>query len=125
MDERASKKVVIDAGHGGTDPGTIANGITEKDYTLKISQYIQKRLDDLGIENSMTRTGDETLGPNVRPQRAQSFYGNGRDIIVLSNHINAGGGDGQSVTNKCITIKAKYRNKWIINHKKQLIYKLL
>lgn len=125
MDDRATKKVVIDAGHGGTDPGTVANGITEKDYTLKISKYIQKRLDDLGIENSMTRTTDETLGPSVRPERAQSFYGNGKDVIVLSNHINAGGGDGQSVTNKCITIKAKYRNKWIINHKKQLIYKLL
>jgi len=61
--------------------------------TLKISKYIQQRLDDLGIENSMTRTTDETLGPSVRPDRAQSFYGNGSDVIVLSNHINAGGGD--------------------------------
>lgn len=91
MDERATKKVVIDAGHGGEDPGTIANGITEKDLTLQISKYIQKRLDDLGIENSMTRTSDESLGPSVRPGRAQSFYGKGKDIIVLSNHINAGG----------------------------------
>lgn len=91
MDERATKRVVIDAGHGGEDPGTIANGITEKDYTLKISKYIQKRLDDLGIENSMTRIEDETLGPNIRPGRAQSFYGKDKDVIVLSNHINAGG----------------------------------
>jgi LysM repeat protein len=91
------KKVVIDAGHGGTDPGTVANGITEKDYTLKISKYIQKRLDDLGIENSMTRTTDETLGPSVRPERVQSFYGKDKDVIVLSNHINAGGGDGAEV----------------------------
>ena len=107
MDERATKKVVIDAGHGGNDPGTSANGIIEKDLTLKISKYIEKRLNDLGIENSMTRTSDETLGPDVRPGRAQSFYGKGNDVIVLSNHINAGGGDGQSVTNKCITIRAK------------------
>lgn len=98
MDNRAPKKVVIDAGHGGTDPGTIANGITEKDLTLKISNYIKNRLDDLGIENSMTRTSDETLGPNVRPGRAQSFYGNGSDVIVLSNHINAGGGNNHCVT---------------------------
>lgn len=97
MDERATKRVVIDAGHGGSDPGTVANGITEKDLTLKISKYIQQRLDDLGIENSMTRTTDETLGPSVRPTRAQSFYGNGSDVIVLSNHINAGGGDGAEV----------------------------
>lgn len=79
--------------HGGNDPGTIANGITEKDYTLKISQYMNKRLNELGIENSMSRTGDETLGPDVRPERVQSFYGPGSDVIVVSNHINAGGGD--------------------------------
>lgn len=91
MYERANKKVVIDAGHGGEDPGTSANGIIEKDLTLKISQYIKNRLDDLGIENSMTRTTDETLNPNVRPKRAQSFYGSDPNVIVLSNHINAGG----------------------------------
>lgn len=77
--------------HGGNDPGTSANGITEKDYTLKISQYMNKRLNDLGIENRMSRTGDETLGPDVRPDRVQSFYGKGNDVILVSNHINAGG----------------------------------
>ena len=94
-----SKKIVIDPGHGGSDPGTSANGITEKDYTLKISQYMKKRLDDLGIENSITRTGDETLESSVRPKRVQDFYGTGSDIIVVSNHINAGGGDGHCVIN--------------------------
>lgn len=98
MDNRATKKVVIDAGHGGNDPGTSANGIVEKDLTLKISKYIQKRLDDLGIENAMTRTADETLGPDKRPEKAQSFFGKGNDVIVLSNHINAGGGESQCVT---------------------------
>lgn len=92
-----SKKIVIDPGHGGSDPGTSANGITEKDYTLKISQYMKKRLDDLGIENSITRTGDETLEPSVRPKRVQDFYGTGSDIIVVSNHINAGGADGAEI----------------------------
>lgn len=92
-----SKKIVIDPGHGGSDPGTSANGITEKDYTLKISQYMKKRLDDLGIENSITRTGDETLEPSLRPKRVQDFYGTGSDIIVVSNHINAGGADGAEI----------------------------
>ena len=92
-----SKKVVIDAGHGGNDPGTINNGIVEKDYTLKISQYIKKRLDELGIENSLTRTTDETLDAINRPKRVQDFYGTGNDVIVVSNHINAGGGDGAEV----------------------------
>ena len=94
---RALKKIVIDAGHGGDDPGTVGNGIVEKDYTLKISEYIHNRLDELGIPNEMSRTSDETLDSNNRPERIQSFYGNGEDVIVVSNHINAGGGDGAEV----------------------------
>ena len=91
MDERETKKIVIDAGHGGDDPGTSANGIVEKDYTLQISKYLKNRFDDLGIESALSRTDDVTLGPNERPGKVQSFYGNGNDVIVLSNHINAGG----------------------------------
>lgn len=97
MDERAIKNVVLDSGHGGEDPGTIANGITEKDYTLKISEYIHKRLDEMGVPNQMTRTSDVTLTPSERQKKVQSFYGNGSDVIVVSNHINAGGGDGAEI----------------------------
>lgn len=97
MDERAIKKVVIDAGHGGDDPGTIANGITEKDYTLKISNYIHNRLDEMGIPNEMSRTSDVMLSASDRPKKIQSFYGNGSDVLVVSNHINAGGGDGAEI----------------------------
>ena len=97
MYERATKKVVIDAGHGGNDPGTSGNGIVEKDYTLKISEYMKNRFDELGIESSLTRTGDTTLSPSDRPKKAQSFYGTGNDVIFISNHINAGGGDGAEI----------------------------
>lgn len=97
MDERVTKKIVIDAGHGGSDPGTSGNGIVEKDYTLKISEYMKRRFDELGIESSMNRTTDETLDASTRPKRAQSFYGKGNDVILISNHINAGGGDGAEI----------------------------
>lgn len=97
MDDRALKKVVIDAGHGGDDPGTIANGITEKDYTLKISNYIHNRLDEMGVPNEMSRTSDVTLSASDRPKKIQSFYGNGSDVLVVSNHINAGSGDGAEI----------------------------
>ena len=45
----------------------------------------------------MTRTTDETLNPTDRVNKALSFYGNGSDVILLSNHINAGGGDGAEI----------------------------
>ena len=99
MDKLALKKVILDSGHGGSDSGTVANGIVEKDYNLKISDYIHKRLDEMGVPNKMTRTSDVTITPSERPKKVQSFYGNGSDVIVVSNHINAGGADGQSVTN--------------------------
>lgn len=89
-----TKKIIIDSGHGGSDAGASGNGIVEKDLTLKISKYMKKRFDELGIENSMTRTTDETLDPSDRVKKVLNFYGNGKDVIVLSNHINAGGGDG-------------------------------
>lgn len=57
------------------------------------------RLKELGIPVTMTRTTDETLNPTDRVNRILDAYGNNSNVIVVSNHINAGGGDGQSVTN--------------------------
>lgn len=84
-------KIVIDAGHGGDDPGASGNGIIEKDLTLKISQYMYDRFKDLGIPVKMTRTTDETISPTERVKRVLDAYGNSNDVIVISNHINAGG----------------------------------
>ncbi len=90
-------KVVIDAGHGGDDPGSSGNEIIEKELTLKISQYMYDRLKKLGIPVTMTRTTDETLNPTDRVNRILDAYGNNSNVIVVSNHINAGGGDGAEV----------------------------
>lgn len=92
-----AKKIVIDPGHGGSDPGASGNGIVEKDLTLKISKYMKDRFDDLGIESSLTRDSDVSLSPNDRPIKVQSLYGRGDDVIVISNHINAGGGKGAEI----------------------------
>ena len=94
-------KVVIDAGHGGTDPGASGNGIIEKDLTLEISNYMYERLKNLGIPVKITRTTDETLSPTERVERVLDAYGNDPNVIVVSNHINAGGGESQCVT-KCV-----------------------
>lgn len=97
MDERIPKKVIIDPGHGGADPGTSANGIVEKDYTLRISKYMADRLNELGIPNTLTRQGDETLSPSDRVNRIKGIYGTGNDVLVISNHLNSGGGDGAEI----------------------------
>ena len=90
-------KLVIDAGHGGDDSGAIGNGIIEKDLNLKISNYMYDRFKKLGIPVVMTRTMDETISPNERVNRVLNAFGNNKDVIVISNHINAGGGDGAEV----------------------------
>ena len=87
----ALKGIVIDPGHGGSDPGAVGNGIKEKDYALLISKYMYDRFKSLGVPVSITRTGDTTLSPKNRIKKIKSFYGNGKDVIVISNHLNAGG----------------------------------
>ena len=90
-------KIVIDPGHGGTDPGAVGNNQYEKDYSLKISKYMYDRFKELGIPVSITRDTDITLSPTERTNKILSFYGNDPDVIVLSNHLNAGGGTGAEV----------------------------
>ena len=90
-------KIVIDPGHGGTDPGAVGNNQYEKDYSLKISKYMYDRFKSLGIPVSITRDTDITLSPTERTNKILSFYGNDPDVIVLSNHLNAGGGTGAEV----------------------------
>lgn len=89
--------IVIDAGHGGTDGGASGNGIVEKDLNLLISKYMEQRFRELGIPVTMTRETDETLTPTERTNRIKEAYGDRPGVIVISNHINAGGGDGAEV----------------------------
>lgn len=55
------------------------------------------RLRELGIPVTMTRTTDETIDSTDRTNRIKNAYGTGKDVVVISNHINAGGGDGAEV----------------------------
>ncbi|MFB7304328.1 N-acetylmuramoyl-L-alanine amidase [Heyndrickxia sporothermodurans] len=52
------KIIVIDAGHGGKDPGASGNKLVEKEVTLNVAQRVEKLLKSAGIEVVMTRTGD-------------------------------------------------------------------
>lgn len=54
--------IVIDAGHGGKDPGKIGiNGEKEKDINLQIAKKLKKELEDDGIKVVLTREGEDGL----------------------------------------------------------------
>ena len=90
-------KVAIDSNAGGTNNGVSSNGIIEKEYTLLISKYISDRLNTLGIDNFLIRDDDITLTDEQRANIIKNKYGNGNNIIVISNRLNSGGGDGAEI----------------------------
>ncbi|MBU5594928.1 N-acetylmuramoyl-L-alanine amidase [Amphibacillus sp. MSJ-3] len=84
-------KIYLDPGHGGTDPGATANGLKEKDLTLKIAKKVQDYLKDYkDVSVKMSRTTDTTIELVKRTIDANNW---GADYFV-SIHINAGGGSG-------------------------------
>ena len=95
--DRATKKIVIDPGHGGTDSGATGNNMLEKDYNLLISKYMYDRFKELGVPVAITREEDVTLSPTDRVNDILSKFGNSSDVIVISNHVNSGGGEGAEV----------------------------
>lgn len=78
--------VMIDPGHGGTDPGSTApNGLVEKDLTLDIAERVTLFLgEEAGIEVLTTRTGDRGLSRQHRVDRIQE---SGAELVV-SLHFN-------------------------------------
>ena len=96
MDE-TKKKIIIDAGHGGIDGGASGNNLVEKDLNLKTSLYMFDRFNELGIPVKMTRNDDEYLPKTERVNRVKELYNNDANVILISNHINAGGGEGAEV----------------------------
>ena len=85
-------KIFIDAGHGGTDPGAVGNGLQEKNLTLQIATRIKDILlaEYNNVSVLMSRTGDQTLTLTQRTNAANNWLAD----FLLSVHINAGGGTG-------------------------------
>lgn len=80
--------VVIDPTHGGMDTGIINNNIEEKNITLDISNYIKRRLENLGINTIMTRNDDITISPNERINKIKNTFGDREGIVVISPGLN-------------------------------------
>lgn len=79
------KVLLLDAGHGGKDPGTSGNGMQEKNLTLTIAQKIEQELRGSGIKVYMTRDSDVYPENSTRAQTANDIA----DLMV-SIHINSG-----------------------------------
>jgi N-acetylmuramoyl-L-alanine amidase len=83
---RPVRRVVVDAGHGGYDPGAIGpSGVREKDVTLAISQRLATRLRRGGFEVVMTRDDDRYVALEERTAIANARRGD----LLISIHANA------------------------------------
>lgn len=77
--------IMIDPGHGGKDPGAVANKILEKDINLKMSKIIGKKLEQKGFKVFYTRTTDVFV-----PLEERTAMANAKDAdLFISIHCNA------------------------------------
>ncbi|MFH0935813.1 MAG: N-acetylmuramoyl-L-alanine amidase, partial [Candidatus Omnitrophota bacterium] len=84
--ESPIKKIVIDPGHGGNDPGAIGrSGLKEKYVNLDIAKRLSSLLRADGLQVVMTRTADST----VSLQRRMEITNNARADLFISIHSNA------------------------------------
>jgi N-acetylmuramoyl-L-alanine amidase len=79
------RRVVVDAGHGGTDPGATSRELLEKEITLDIGRRLQVLLELDGFEVVSTRDADRTIALKERARVANES----RSDIFLSIHVNA------------------------------------
>jgi N-acetylmuramoyl-L-alanine amidase len=77
--------VVVDAGHGGQDPGASGNKLVEKDINLRAAKELAESLKALGMDVKLTRNDDRYLTLTERPAFAIE---NNADVFI-SLHCNA------------------------------------
>lgn len=77
--------VMIDAGHGGYDPGTLSKGVYEKDIALSIALKTRDKLEELGFTVLMTRTEDVFVSLSDR----RKAYNSSEATALVSIHLNS------------------------------------
>jgi N-acetylmuramoyl-L-alanine amidase len=81
------KKIVVDPGHGGSDPGFRDGSREEKKYTLLLAEELCNQLKEAGFDASLTRTTDTKIELQARPEIANR---RGADLFI-SLHWNSAG----------------------------------
>jgi N-acetylmuramoyl-L-alanine amidase len=77
------KTVVLDPGHGGSDPGAVAGKVQEKDLNLQVAKILKGMLDEAGLTVYMTRSEDKYVGLYTRADIANHL---GADLFVSIHH---------------------------------------
>jgi N-acetylmuramoyl-L-alanine amidase len=86
FDERPVRRIAIDPGHGGKDPGAVGRGnVREKDVVLRVARELEKLLDAQGFDAFLTRKRDVYLTLEQRTQLANSRKAD----LFISIHANA------------------------------------
>lgn len=67
----SGKTIIIDAGHGGYNPGAIANGSIEKDNNLAVALLLEQQLKDAGAKVIMTRKTDRAVADKTTTLRSE------------------------------------------------------
>lgn len=79
------RTIMIDPGHGGKDPGAVANGVREKDINLRMAKILGKMLSAQGFEVHYTRTTDKFI-----PLEERTAMANAKNAdLFISLHCNA------------------------------------
>lgn len=86
----SSRRIVIDAGHGGQEPGAVRAGIYEKDITIDIAKRVRKYLQRAGIEVIMTREDDESVSLKQRTEITNVETPNAFVSIHVNSSENSG-----------------------------------
>ena len=81
----AVRRVVLDAGHGGTDPGATSKDVLEKEITLDIGLRLRTLLEQNGFDVVVTREADRTVALRDRALLANQS----KSDIFVSIHVNA------------------------------------
>ena len=87
MSRGGLRKIVLDPGHGGKDPGAIgARGIAEKDIVLSVAKKLARKLKaELGVQVVLTRADDRFV-----PLEERTAMANNEDAdLFISLHVNA------------------------------------
>ena len=89
-------RIIVDAGHGGSDNGAVHNGYKEKDFSLDLALMLKERLEAKDYDVFLTRDGDDLSGPydvnnnnRINPTERVELINSYSADLVISLHMNS------------------------------------